>query len=97
LFKVNFTNFSSTISNIKNMAGFYTCGPNECIVLSGVFHDKNPKTVVGGRCFKLPWIQQVQRLSLNVHTLSIKSENVYTKLGVSNNVSGVAQVKSPNR
>lgn len=75
------------------MAGFYTCGPNECIVLSGVFHDKNPKTVVGGRCFKLPWIQQVQRLSLNVHTLSIKSENVYTKLGVSINVSGVAQIK----
>lgn len=75
------------------MTGFYTCGPNECIVLSGVFHDKKPKTIVGGRCFKWPWIQQIQRLSLNTMTLNISSPNVYTKLGVAVNVNGVAQVK----
>jgi len=75
------------------MAGFYTCGPNECIILSGVFYDKAPLTVVGGRCFKWPWIQQIQRLSLNTMTLNIDSRNVYTKLGVAVNVNGVAQVK----
>jgi len=75
------------------MAGFYTCGPNECIILSGMCYDKNPRTIVGGRCFKWPWVQQIQRLSLNTMTLNINSENVYTKLGVAVNVNGVAQVK----
>jgi len=75
------------------MAGFYTCGPNEAIVISGVGYDKHPKTVVGGRVFKWPWVQRIQRLSLNTMTLNISSPNVYTKLGVSVSVNGVAQVK----
>lgn len=53
----------------------------------------HPKTVVGGRVFKWPFVQQIQRLSLNTMTLLINSPNVYTKLGVAVSVNGVAQVK----
>lgn len=74
------------------MAGFYTCGPNEALVISGLGYEK-PETVVGGRVFKLPWVQKIQRITLNTMTLNIHSPNVYTKAGVAISVEGVAQVK----
>lgn len=74
------------------MAGFYVCGPNEAIVISGVGYDK-PGTVIGGRVFKLPFLQKIQRLSLNTFTLNIVSPNVFTEKGVAVTVEGVAQVK----
>jgi len=40
-----------------------------------------------------PCFQRVQRLSLNVHTIAVKSEHIYTKLGVPVNVTGIAQIK----
>ena len=74
------------------MAGVYTCGPNEAIVISGVGYDK-PETIIGGRVFKWPFIQRIQRLSLNTFTLNINSPNVFTEKGVAVTVEGVAQVK----
>ena len=77
------------------MAGFYTCGPNEAIVISGLGYDK-PETVIGGRVFKWPFVQRIQRLSLNTFTLNIVSPNVFTEQGVAVTVEGVAQVKISN-
>jgi len=74
------------------MAGFYTCGPNEAIVVSGVGYDV-PETIIGGRVFKLPFLQRIQRISLNTFTLNINSPNVFTEKGVAVTVDGVAQVK----
>jgi len=74
------------------MAGFYTCGPNEALVISGMGYDK-PATIIGGRVFKLPFVQRIQRISLNTFTLNIVSPNVFTEKGVAVTVEGVAQVK----
>merc|ERR1712198_86910 len=74
------------------MAGFYTCGPNEALVISGLGYDK-PETIIGGRVFKLPFLQRIQRISLNTFTLNIVSPNVFTEKGVAVTVEGVAQVK----
>ena len=74
------------------MAGFYTCGPNEALVISGLGYDK-PATIIGGRVFKLPFVQRIQRISLNTFTLNIVSPNVFTERGVAVTVEGVAQVK----
>jgi len=72
--------------------GFETCGPNEAIVVSGCCHSK-PALVPGGRVFVWPGLQKLQRISLNTVTLTIDTPYVYTQLGVSISVTGVAQVK----
>ncbi|XP_065191205.1 flotillin-1-like [Sycon ciliatum] len=74
------------------MPGWETCGPNECMVVSGCCHSP-PLMVPGGRVFVWPYIQKVQKLSLNTLTLTIDSNKVYTKLGVPISVIGIAQVK----
>ncbi|KAF6364439.1 flotillin 1 [Rhinolophus ferrumequinum] len=71
---------------------FFTCGPNEAMVVSG-FCRSPPVMVAGGRVFVLPCIQQIQRISLNTLTLNVKSEKVYTRHGVPISVTGIAQVK----
>lgn len=74
------------------MAGFYTCGPNEALIVSGCCHAK-PKMVVGGRLLVFPCVQKIGRLPLNVITTKIITTQVYTKLGVPINVTGTAQIK----
>lgn len=49
--------------------------------------------VPGGRAFVWPWIQKVQKISLNTMTLTIESPRVYTQQGVPISVTGIAQVK----
>ena len=73
------------------MAGFHTTGPNQALVVSGGGHE--PKVVVGGRVFVMPFLQRVQSLSLEVMTLTPSTSTVYTKEGVAVSVDGVAQVK----
>lgn len=48
--------------------------------------------VAGGRVWAFPYIQQIQRISLNTMTLIVESPKVYTKLGVPVSVTGIAQV-----
>lgn len=72
--------------------GFETCGPNEAMVVSGCGYGR-PLMIPGGRVWKWPVIQQVQRISLNTMTLRIRSENVNTQKGVPISCVGVAQVK----
>jgi len=74
------------------MAGFYTCGPNEALIVAGCCHAK-PKMVVGGRLFVIPCVQKIGRLPLNVITTKISTKNVYTLKGVAINVVGTAQIK----
>lgn len=71
--------------------GFITGGPNEAVVVSGVFHSQ-PLIVVGGWAFVIPCIQKVQRLPLNIMTLKVSSPKVYTMQGVPLSVTGIAQV-----
>ncbi|XP_069097938.1 flotillin-1 [Pleurodeles waltl] len=71
---------------------FYTCGPNEAMVVSGLCRSP-PVMIAGGSVFVLPCVQQIQRISLNTLTLNVKSEKVYTRHGVPISVTGIAQVK----
>uniref|UniRef100_A0A667ZA65 Flotillin n=1 Tax=Myripristis murdjan TaxID=586833 RepID=A0A667ZA65_9TELE len=69
---------------------FYTCGPNEAMVVSG-FCRSPPLMIAGGRVFVVPCIQQIQRITLNTLTLNVKSDKVYTRHGVPISVTGIAQ------
>uniref|UniRef100_A0A915KTK8 Band 7 domain-containing protein n=1 Tax=Romanomermis culicivorax TaxID=13658 RepID=A0A915KTK8_ROMCU len=71
---------------------FYTCGPNEALVVSGCCYSK-PFYCAGGRVWVWPSIQQIQKISLTTMTLVVESPRVYTKKGVSVSVTGIAQVK----
>ncbi|KAJ8334415.1 hypothetical protein SKAU_G00400540 [Synaphobranchus kaupii] len=71
---------------------FYTCGPNEAMVVSG-FCRSPPLMIPGGRVFVVPCIQRIQRISLNTLTLNVKSDKVYTRHGVPISVTGIAQMK----
>lgn len=72
---------------------FYTCGPDEAIIVSGWCY-KIPRLLVGGgRAFVLPCCQISQRINLNIMSLTINSDKIYTKQGVPISVTGVAQVK----
>jgi len=70
-----------------------TCGPNEALVISGVFYGREPALIVGGRAVVCPCIQTIQRLPLSTITLLVQSPKVYTSQGVPISVTGVAQVK----
>ncbi|XP_042649943.1 flotillin-1 isoform X2 [Tyto alba] len=69
---------------------FFTCGPNEAMVVSG-FCRSPPVMVAGGRVLVVPCLQQIQRISLNTLTLNVRSEKVYTRHGVPISVTGIAQ------
>lgn len=73
--------------------GVVTCGPNEALIISGVFYGNEPCIIVGGRAIVCPCIQRVQRLPLSTLTLVVVSPRVYTSQGVPISVTGVAQVK----
>ncbi len=68
-----------------------TCGPNEAMVISGLFYGR-PGVIVGGRALVCPCVQLVQRIPLVTMTLKIDSPRVYTIQGVPISVTGVAQV-----
>ncbi|MBM3932884.1 MAG: flotillin family protein [SAR202 cluster bacterium] len=73
------------------MAGFHKVGPNEALIVSG--GTKLRKIKVGGRSFVIPILEKPQVLSLEVMTLNVVTERVYTQEGVAVSVDGVAQVK----
>ena len=66
-------------------------GPNEALIISGFMHSP-PTMIVGGRALVIPCIHKVQKLQLSTMTLAIKTERVYTNLGVPICVTGIAQV-----
>ena len=67
-------------------------GPNEALIISGLMHSP-PTMIVGGRALVIPCILQVQKLQLSTMTLAIKTDRVYTNLGVPICVTGIAQVR----
>merc|ERR1711874_496638 len=73
--------------------GIVTCGPNEALVISGMFQGGKPSFINGGRAIVCPCIQTVQRIPLNTMTLEVQSPRVYTSQGVPISVVGTAQVK----
>jgi uncharacterized membrane protein YqiK len=70
-----------------------TAGPGEAVIISGFMHEP-PTLIVGGRAFFIPWLHKVQKLQLNIMTLVLKTEKVYTNKGVPLSMTGIAQVES---
>lgn len=78
-------------------------GPNEVLVISGLrrylrLADGSRikigfRMVKGGMSFIIPIIEKVDRLSLEIMTLDVKTPEVYTLKGVPVIVDGVAQIK----
>eukprot|EP00118_Oscarella_pearsei_P006782 m.31343 g.31343 ORF g.31343 m.31343 type:complete len:434 (+) comp31488_c0_seq2:88-1389(+) len=73
--------------------GWESCGPNEVLVLSGCGRGGQPTFVQGGRVWVWGGLQKLQRISLNIMTLNVISQKVFTNQGVAISVTGVAQVK----
>ncbi len=75
-------------------------GPNEVLVISGR-QRRNAQTgeiepykiVKGGRAFIWPILERVDRIMLEIMTIEVTTENVYTKQGVAITLEGVAQIK----
>jgi flotillin len=65
---------------------------DEAMIVTGATKE-GMKIVKGGGALVIPIIQQKQFLSLRVHTLDIKTPEVYTEQGVPVMVNGVAQIK----
>ena len=75
-------------------------GPNEVLVISGretrnkVTGEKEPyRLVKGGRAFIWPILERVDLLLLEIMTIEVTTEDVYTKQGVPITLEGVAQIK----
>ena len=73
--------------------GVVHCGPSEALIVSGVGYGDQPLIICGGRAIVFPCLQKVQRLSLNIMTLTVYSPRVYTVQVVPISVHGIAQVK----
>lgn len=75
-------------------------GPNEVLVISGR-RRRNPATgeiepyriVKGGRAFIWPILERVDLLLLEIMTIEVMTDDVYTKQGVPVTLEGVAQIK----
>merc|ERR1711971_1188710 len=78
----------------RKMGNIHTCGPNECVVISGGCFGSSGKNMVTGSWAWAWWlVTDVQKMSLEVMTLNPVCDNVETKQGVPLTVTGVAQVK----
>ncbi|GFS38435.1 hypothetical protein TNIN_78461 [Trichonephila inaurata madagascariensis] len=76
------------------MGNVQTVGPNEALIVSGgCCGNTGKKMVVGGWAWAWWMVTDVQRLSLEVMTLSPRCEHVETAQGVPLTVTGVAQCK----
>jgi len=75
------------------------CPPNEVLIFSGRRRrladgsTRGCRTVFGGRGFRLPIFETVDRMSLNVMEVPITIRGAYSKGGVSLNVEAIANVK----
>jgi len=72
---------------------YKTVRADEAMIITGAMTRNGMKIVKAGGAFVFPIIQNAEILSLQVHTLEIKTPEVYTEQGVPVMADGVAQVK----
>jgi len=72
---------------------YKTVKADEAMIVTGALTTNGMKIVKAGGAFVFPIIQSSEILSLQVHTLEIKTPEVYTEQGVPVMADGVAQVK----
>jgi len=83
---------------IKNM--LYVCQPNEVLIFSGRQRNHGGietyyRIVKGGRAFRVPLIETVDKIDLTNMIIEVQVRNAYSKGGIPLNVQGVANIKIP--
>lgn len=83
-----------------SMAGnlLYICEPNEVLIFSGrqrATHDgtQGYRIIKGGRGWRVPLIEQVDRLDLTNMIIEVAVAGAYSKGGIPLNIQGVANIK----
>jgi flotillin len=78
----------------------YVATPNEVLIFCGSTRVVGGKRVGyrfvrGGRSLRVPFLERVERLDLNMFTVMVNVEQAFTKGGIPLDVQGVANVKLP--
>ncbi len=87
----------SFISLAKSL--LHICPPNEVLIFSGKNHKMSDgsmrgfRVVFGGRGWRIPVIETVDRMNLNVMEVPITIRNAYSKGGIPLNVGAIANIK----
>jgi flotillin len=70
----------------------YICEPNEVLVLSGT-GKRGYRTIKGGRAWRIPLIERVDRIDLTNMIIDVSVSNAYSSGGIPLTVQGVANLK----
>ena len=82
---------------LKNL--LYICQPNEVLVFSGDRRDVGDgrtvgyRLIKGGRAYRRPFVERVDRLDLTNMAIDVQVANAYSKGGIPLNIQAVANVK----
>ena len=71
----------------------YICEPNEVLILSGGTGKKGYRTVKGGRAWRVPLIEKVDRIDLTNMIIDVNVTGAYSLGGIPLTVQGVANIK----
>lgn len=78
----------------------YVATPNEVLIFSGGSRRVGDRLVGyrfvrGGRSLRVPFLERVERIDLNMFTVMVNVEQAFTKGGIPLDIQGVANVKLP--
>ncbi len=91
--------FAFVLIFVTTMKGFiYICAPNEVLIFSGGRRMESGRSygyrlIKGGRGFRVPLFERVDRMDLTNMAIDIQAYNAYSKGGIPLTVQGVANVK----
>lgn len=77
----------------------YICPPNEVLVFSGrkrttrSGQELGYRVILGGRAFRVPFLEQVERMDLTAIEVMVEARNGYCEGGIRLNVEAIANVK----
>ena len=77
----------------------YVCRPNEILIFSGRSHKRPDGTrvgyrvIFGGRAFRIPIVEQVERMEMRAIPIEVAVNNAYTRVGIPLEVRAIAVVK----
>lgn len=80
-------------------ANLFICQPNEVLIFSGRRRTTSDgdqigyRVIKGGRAFRIPLLERVDRLDLRTLPLEVSISSAYSKGGILLNIQGVANVK----
>ena len=73
---------------------YVKCPPDMVYLISGI--KKNPRIIVGKATLRIPFFERVDKLTLELIQIDIKTNNVPTSDFINVNVDAVANVRIPN-